>query len=256
MLASPSLSRQDDRIEIVRSLLREGAAVDIVDSKGMTPLYIAVHSGRVEAARLLLGARADPTRKVDGWSALDLVQREGADDGLRQLMLEHQTGPEHAAPIPAPSAPSASASAPPPARPATERDASFPAGWSRVHDATSGRDFYFHKATGGKSWEPPTDVVPADPIAAPLPSDGTLLERLRVVALQVTLTPTLTLSLTITLPHLNHNPYPNPHPHRNPHRNRHPYRNPHPHPHPHRNPHRHPHPDRIPHPHPITRLTP
>ena len=76
-------------LQTVALLLREGAAVDAADASGLTPLYAACHSKRVEVAKLLLEGRADPMLRCHGWSCLDLARREDAPEALRDLVLQH-----------------------------------------------------------------------------------------------------------------------------------------------------------------------
>ena len=75
--------------DITRALLAAGATVDAEGAQGFTPLYHACHRGCVDPARQLLAARADATRKFQGWSAFDLAQRPGTDERLMPLLLQH-----------------------------------------------------------------------------------------------------------------------------------------------------------------------
>ena len=78
--------------DILKLLISAGAAVDVTDAKGLTPLYLCCLRGQVEMASLLLDARADATRTHKGWSAFDLALRDGADAALQPLLLKHAHG--------------------------------------------------------------------------------------------------------------------------------------------------------------------
>ncbi|KAJ3117069.1 hypothetical protein HDU96_007987 [Phlyctochytrium bullatum] len=55
--------RSVEATEITRLLLKHGAPVDGIDNHGRTPLHMALASGYVDAAVVLLDAGADPTRR-------------------------------------------------------------------------------------------------------------------------------------------------------------------------------------------------
>eukprot|EP00966_Prymnesium_polylepis_P173176 4005507-Prymnesium_polylepis.1 len=76
------------RLDIAKLLLKNGANADQIDSAGMTPLWVACHQGKTELAGLLLDANADPTRKVQGWSPLDLARRDKKEE-LIKLIIDH-----------------------------------------------------------------------------------------------------------------------------------------------------------------------
>ncbi|KAL1528445.1 hypothetical protein AB1Y20_009792 [Prymnesium parvum] len=76
------------RIDVAKLLLQNGANADQVDKAGMTPLWVACHQGRTELAAVLLDANADPRRKVQGWSPLDLARRDKREE-LIKLILSH-----------------------------------------------------------------------------------------------------------------------------------------------------------------------
>jgi len=61
------------------------ARVDQIDANSMTPLWTACHQGRVDLAKILLEAKADPTRKVQEWSPLMLAEKDGRKD-LSELL--------------------------------------------------------------------------------------------------------------------------------------------------------------------------
>ena len=74
------------RLDIARLLLKSGAVADQVDSAGMTPLWVACHQGKTELAELLLDAKADPTRKVQGWSPLDLARKDKREELVKLIL--------------------------------------------------------------------------------------------------------------------------------------------------------------------------
>ena len=80
-------------------LLHAGAAVDALDSDGMTALHRAAASGRLEVARALLHGGADPhVRDVAEESPLDLVPAADVDAELRKLLrgsMEKGGHPRH-----------------------------------------------------------------------------------------------------------------------------------------------------------------
>ncbi len=68
--------QEGGHFDIVELVLHAGAKVDRFDGNGMTALCVACRRGETALAELLLEAGASPTKKVHGWSALDLAQRE------------------------------------------------------------------------------------------------------------------------------------------------------------------------------------
>ena len=80
--------QEGQRVDIVEMLLNKNAQVDRLDSNGMTVLWVATHQGKLKLAEILLKAGADPTIKVQGWSAYDLARKDGAP-ALRKLLREH-----------------------------------------------------------------------------------------------------------------------------------------------------------------------
>ena len=68
--------QEGGHFDIVELVLHAGAKVDRFDGNGMTALWVACRRGEMALAELLLEAGASPTKKVHGWSALDLAQRE------------------------------------------------------------------------------------------------------------------------------------------------------------------------------------
>ena len=88
-----------NRLDIARLLLKSGAVADQVDQAGMTPLWVACHQGKTELATLLLDNNADPSRKVQGWSPLDLARKDKRED-LVKLILGQRLPPLSAPPLP------------------------------------------------------------------------------------------------------------------------------------------------------------
>ena len=97
-------------VEVVRSMLRDGANVDgWVRSGGTlaTPLMAAARSGYADVATLLLDAGTSiEARSLHGWSALTIADAEGHDDVVGLLLdrgadaalrLAHGYGPWHRA---------------------------------------------------------------------------------------------------------------------------------------------------------------
>ena len=61
-------------VAFARNLIRQGAAVDVADLKGMTPLLVCCSSGRDDLLQLLIEEGADPTaRDLEGNSARDVA---------------------------------------------------------------------------------------------------------------------------------------------------------------------------------------
>ncbi|KAL3903174.1 MAG: hypothetical protein SGPRY_011784 [Prymnesium sp.] len=88
------------KLDIARLLLKHGAKADQIDTAGMTPLWVACHQGKTELAGLLLDANADPKRRVQGWSPLDLARRDKRQD-LIKIILDHMPPEEAQARAPA-----------------------------------------------------------------------------------------------------------------------------------------------------------
>ena len=97
------------KLEIARLLLEAGAEVNKQDTHGMTPLWVACHQatgarvtpttirspqprplsrvqGRTELVKVLLKAGADPLKRMQGWSPLDLAWRNGRDEIAKELL--------------------------------------------------------------------------------------------------------------------------------------------------------------------------
>ncbi len=84
MAAAPYGSR-----ELIRELLKAGAEVNAKDSRGMTPLMLAVASETqdIEVVKLLLDAGADPNvRSAAGETALDWANRYGSRSVIAGLV--------------------------------------------------------------------------------------------------------------------------------------------------------------------------
>lgn len=74
--------RADDRVDVMRLLIRHGAALDVHGMNDGTPLHHAVWHDNIEAARLLIAAGADPhaeTRIDDYRSALGDAEASGRE---------------------------------------------------------------------------------------------------------------------------------------------------------------------------------
>ena len=106
--AKPNLAREDGATPLYKAcqdknghsvanlLIHYGADVNKPGSSGITPLWIAVHLGNAHMADILLKAGADPTKKVQGWSAFELSRQEGKSKELRDVMdtyVSIQKGP-------------------------------------------------------------------------------------------------------------------------------------------------------------------
>lgn len=70
--------------EVISALIEAGANPNNRGSTGETPLYVAAMQGRVEAVKVLLGAKADPLLPFTG------------DSGYRLLPLDEAAGEGHA----------------------------------------------------------------------------------------------------------------------------------------------------------------
>ena len=69
-----------NHVELIRLLIRAGAAVDPGDVTGATPLWRACNAGHLDAARELLAVGADPNaRNNDGYSCLGRVSAPHAE---------------------------------------------------------------------------------------------------------------------------------------------------------------------------------
>jgi cytohesin len=66
--------------EAIKLLLAAKASVDAPNKNGSTPLLIVAQQGHTEAIKLLLAANADPTKEVQGWTALAIADRNGHKD--------------------------------------------------------------------------------------------------------------------------------------------------------------------------------
>ena len=74
-------------LKAVELLLSRGAAVNVVDAQGLTPLHLAVREGHAAVAAQLLGRGADVRVKAqDGTTPLDLAAR---DAEMEELVRRH-----------------------------------------------------------------------------------------------------------------------------------------------------------------------
>lgn len=73
-------------LQVLRLLLRKGAAVDAADEAGWTPLMLAVRGGRLPAVQALLDAGADAgTHNSAGATAAHLAAVNGRPEVCRCL---------------------------------------------------------------------------------------------------------------------------------------------------------------------------
>ena len=107
--------QEGGHFDIVELVLHAGAKVDRFDGNGMTALWVACRRGEMALAELLLEAGASPTKKVHGWSALDLAQRE-VNQPLVAL-LSRYVGKKNGRAAAEPAAASSSAEASPSTKP-------------------------------------------------------------------------------------------------------------------------------------------
>jgi len=83
------LSATCGHIEVVRSLLRRGADVNLPNRNGWTPLMAAVAKGHEAVVELLLAHGADPNmRHAYGWTALKLATQKGSKN-MEDLLRKH-----------------------------------------------------------------------------------------------------------------------------------------------------------------------
>lgn len=64
-------------VEMCAILLQNGAAADVPNARGQTPLYIAASVGNAEIVRLLLRAGADPSRSCRGETPIGIARSRG-----------------------------------------------------------------------------------------------------------------------------------------------------------------------------------
>jgi ankyrin repeat protein len=83
-----SLAAQIGWIEGAQLLLRYRASVDLANSRGETPLILAVQKRDASMVRLLVASGADPKRtdSVAGYSALDYAKRDGRAAAIVKLL--------------------------------------------------------------------------------------------------------------------------------------------------------------------------
>lgn len=77
---------KDDRADIVKFLLKEGADVNAGNTRGETPLMLAARNGQIDMVKLLLKEGADVNAKsIDGETASTLAAKEGQSQVLNVL---------------------------------------------------------------------------------------------------------------------------------------------------------------------------
>jgi hypothetical protein len=82
------------RVEVVRWLVDQGAAIDERDNDGYTPLFVACFEGRGSVVRLLVDGGADPTATDQhGWTPIIAASVQGHVEVVRWL-LGHSGGKE------------------------------------------------------------------------------------------------------------------------------------------------------------------
>ena len=88
----------DKSDDVYRSLHYAGAAIDAVDSQGMSPLHLAVRNGNYRAMRMLCVDGANPNLSCDqGETPLFAAGRRGDKDVLlTRLLLQYGSDPFHA----------------------------------------------------------------------------------------------------------------------------------------------------------------
>ena len=80
---------QQGHLEMVKKLLRGGAAVYQAVKDGYSPLTVASKDGHLEVARELLKVGADPTLAADNGATALGVARHFGHTRIVQLLLEH-----------------------------------------------------------------------------------------------------------------------------------------------------------------------
>jgi len=86
---SETLSAAD--IEKIRSLIDSGADVNVTNTNGVTPLYVALHKGHTEVVKLLLAANADVNAaSKKGKTPLDIASQKGHTEIVELLMFPQE----------------------------------------------------------------------------------------------------------------------------------------------------------------------
>lgn len=85
---------RNNHIGFLQYFLENNVPVDLKNDAGLTPLQLALQSGNVEAAKMLLSFRADVTIKdADGTPPLSMIMPQGKAAQLIELLLANNADP-------------------------------------------------------------------------------------------------------------------------------------------------------------------